>query len=195
MGGAAQPAQAAVSCMQWCHCQAPLISAAAPAAFAFIHPPTLHVPPPLPLPQVPDRAHSDQLVLRRLALARGDPLKAIDAKEAVRAAANKVGADTQHRVSGAVSGGDSGGRARCASIALRCTHASPSLAPCMPACARLCASLQVASWLGQEEIRRQLQRIDPQLAEQLQALMNEPPADGGVGEQLRQLQLQQAGGE
>jgi hypothetical protein len=44
----------------------------------------------LPLAQVPDRAHSDQLVLRRLALARGDPLKAINAKEAVRAAANKV---------------------------------------------------------------------------------------------------------
>ena len=53
----------------------------------------------------------------------------------------------------------------------------------------------MASWLGQEEIKRQLQHIDPQLAEQLQALMNEPPADGGVGEQLRQLQLQQAGGE
>ena len=52
----------------------------------------------------------------------------------------------------------------------------------------------MASWLGHEEVGRQLQRIDPQLADQLQALMNEPPEDGGVGEQLRQLQLQQGGG-
>jgi hypothetical protein len=41
--------------------------------------------------QVNDPSHSDQLVLRRLALARGDPVKAIDAREAVAAAAAKVG--------------------------------------------------------------------------------------------------------
>ena len=51
----------------------------------------LFSPPPLPpIPQMPDPTHSDQLVLRRLALARSDPVKAIDAQEAARAAATKV---------------------------------------------------------------------------------------------------------
>lgn len=40
--------------------------------------------------QVADPTHSDQLVLRRLALARSDPVRAIDARQAVQAAANKV---------------------------------------------------------------------------------------------------------
>ncbi|PSC67511.1 importin-11 isoform X1 [Micractinium conductrix] len=40
--------------------------------------------------QMPDPTHSDQLVLRRRALARSDPVKAIDAQEAARAAATKV---------------------------------------------------------------------------------------------------------
>ena len=47
--------------------------------------------PSLPSPpQVPDQAHADHLVLARLALARGDPLKSVDAREAVVAAAQKV---------------------------------------------------------------------------------------------------------
>lgn len=40
--------------------------------------------------QIPDAAHADQLVLRRLALAREDPVRGIDAREAARAAATKV---------------------------------------------------------------------------------------------------------
>lgn len=40
--------------------------------------------------QVPDSAHSDHLVLRRLAIAREDPIRAVDAREAVKAAAAKV---------------------------------------------------------------------------------------------------------
>lgn len=48
--------------------------------------------PDLPLPsrQVTDTAHSDHLVLRRLAVARQDPIRAVDAREAVKAAAAKV---------------------------------------------------------------------------------------------------------
>jgi hypothetical protein len=42
--------------------------------------------------QVADTAHSDQLVLRRLAVAREDPIRAVDACEAVKAAAAKVAA-------------------------------------------------------------------------------------------------------
>ncbi|KAL4857828.1 Importin-11 [Chlorella vulgaris] len=43
------------------------------------------------MPPAHDSAHSDQLVLRRLALARADPVRAIDAREAVKAAAAKPG--------------------------------------------------------------------------------------------------------
>ncbi|KAL4448640.1 hypothetical protein ABPG75_005859 [Micractinium tetrahymenae] len=72
--------------------------------------------------QIPDPAHSDQLVLRRLALARDDPVKAIDAREATRAAGTKI-----------------------------------------------------ASWMGEQQLRLQLQHIDPLLAEQLAALQRGEP--------------------
>ena len=48
------------------------------------------LPAILPVLQVPDAAHSDHLVLARLALARTDPLRAVDAREAVKAAALKA---------------------------------------------------------------------------------------------------------
>ena len=37
-----------------------------------------------------DPAHQDQLLLRRLLLARGDPLRGVDARDAVRTAAGHV---------------------------------------------------------------------------------------------------------
>lgn len=95
-----------------------------------------HALPPA-RPQVADTSHSDQLVLRRLTVARGDPVRALDAREAVKAAAAKV-----------------------------------------------------ASWLGEEALKAQMEQADPLAAEQLQRLLAGQPLEspggrdgGGSGDQ------------
>ena len=150
--------------------------------------PATKLAPPVPTPsppanQVPDPSHSDHLVLARLALARADPLKAVDAREAVRAAAAKV-----RRLEGSACGlaarlvARGGAWGACPSrvgariaAAVRRTAAPPACAcpPPLPSLPHL--AQQVASWLGEEPLREALEQADPTAAEQLQRLLAGQP--------------------